>query len=83
LNAYVPYGLWLRPGLGLSSLPEMGSGEAETTVPWRGDLGRDKDFLENVPGPESRLGRGGLMSDCREWPWAGCGSHSFDLRECV
>jgi hypothetical protein len=33
----------------LSSLPETGSGEAETTVLGRGDLDRDEDSLEYVP----------------------------------
>jgi hypothetical protein len=33
----------------LSSSLEIGSGDAETVAPWRGDLGRDEDFLEYVP----------------------------------
>ena len=35
----------------MSFLLKMGSGVVETAVPWRGDLRRDKDFLEYVPGP--------------------------------
>jgi hypothetical protein len=40
----------------LSSLLETGLGEAEMVVRWRGDLERDEDFLEYVPGPRAGLG---------------------------
>jgi hypothetical protein len=48
--------LWFqRPlteaGLGVILLSETGSGEAETSVPRRGDLGRDEDFLKCCPRP--------------------------------
>jgi hypothetical protein len=36
-------------GLRVVLLPKAGSGEAETAVPWRGDLGRDVDFPECFP----------------------------------
>jgi hypothetical protein len=41
-----------KVGLRVVLLPETGLGEAETTVPWRGDLGRDEDF------PSAALARG-------------------------
>ena len=56
LNALVPYGLRPRSALGLSSLLETGLGEAEMVVRWRGDLERDEDFVEYVPGPRAGLG---------------------------
>jgi hypothetical protein len=56
LNVVVPYGLRLSLALGLSSLPEAGSGEAETVVLGRGNLGRDEDSPENTPCP--RVGSG-------------------------
>jgi hypothetical protein len=43
------WGPRLRPASGLSSLSETGSGEAETTVLGRGDLGQDRDSPEYVP----------------------------------
>jgi hypothetical protein len=49
LNVVVPCRLWLSFALGLSSLPEAGSGEAEIAILARGDLGRDEDSLENTP----------------------------------
>ena len=42
--------------LGVVLLPETGSGEAETTDPWRGDLGRDEDFPECCPRPRAGSG---------------------------
>jgi hypothetical protein len=38
---------WAR--LRVILLSEIGSGDAETVVPWRGDLGRDEDFPECCP----------------------------------
>jgi hypothetical protein len=40
-------------GLGAVFLPETGLGEAKTTFLWRGDLGRDEDFLERCPCPRA------------------------------
>jgi hypothetical protein len=47
---------WDDAWLGVVLLAEMGSGEAETTISWRGDLGWDENFPEYVPG--SRAGSG-------------------------
>jgi hypothetical protein len=49
LNAHVSCDLRLRPASGLFSLPETGSGQAETTILGREDLGWDKDSPEYVP----------------------------------
>jgi hypothetical protein len=46
--------------LGLSSLPETGSGEAETTIPWRGGLERNEDFPEYLPCPRAGSGEAEL-----------------------
>jgi hypothetical protein len=60
LNAHVPRSLRLRLASGLSSLTEMGSGEAETIVPGRGNLGRDEDSPEYVPCPKADSGKAEL-----------------------
>jgi hypothetical protein len=49
----------------MSSLPETGSDEVETTVLGRGDLGQDEDSLENNTLSEGRLGRGRAMVTLR------------------
>jgi hypothetical protein len=55
----------LSPASGMSSLPETGSDEVETTVLGRGDLGQDEDSLENNTLSEGRLGRGRAMVTLR------------------
>jgi hypothetical protein len=35
--------------LGVVLLPEKGSNEAETIVPWRGDIGQDEGFPKCCP----------------------------------
>jgi hypothetical protein len=56
LNAAVPGRLRLSLALGLSSLPEAGSGEAETSVLGGGDLDRDDDTPESIPCPRASSG---------------------------
>ena len=61
MNAVVRYGLWLSLALGLSCSPEVGSGEAETSVLGRGDLGWDEDSPEEHTLSEGGLERGRVM----------------------
>jgi hypothetical protein len=49
LNVVVSCGLRPSLALGLSSSPEVGSGEAKTSVLGRGDLDRHEDSPENTP----------------------------------
>jgi hypothetical protein len=55
-----PCELQLSLVLGLSSLPEAGSGEVETAVLGRGALSRDDDSLENTPYPRAGSGEAEL-----------------------
>lgn len=56
MNVAVLGGLRLSLALDLYCLIEVGSGEAETSVMGRGDLGRDENSPENTSRPRAGSG---------------------------